>query len=163
MRQSLLCLLALILFCAGCGHSDPNSPARIEARREAQAALELAHQTGLEDGALDAAMELPATERRFDGDAAQQAAYLEGYLEGHAHPPTSATQTLEPGALRRSFQHGFDLGLRDGAQGLDPEPARHRGRYDARTEASFAAGYRQGFGSSDGSIMPLPMRQDRFY
>ena len=165
-RLAVLCLASAL---SACGHGDKQLEASLEQRRRQQQEMRLAHTMGLEDGALDAAMEMRSTLRKYEGSPELQAAYQQGYLEGIKTKPKAeqGPKWREPGALRSAFEHGFDLGLRDHGQGLSPDPTRHEGRYDARDEAAFRIGYRRAYPANsedeEPSLAPPQIRLDRFY
>lgn len=138
-----------LALCACNLHRQPtlqHTKDQVERREQQREAMELANQTGQQDGELDAAMQLPVSPRHFSGPEFCREAYEEGYHEGYSRAQTVLSETRpDPRVLRQAHQHGFDLGLSDRARGLPPDYQRHQGRFDRDHEIPFAGGYRQAY------------------
>lgn len=145
--RPLLALAFISTSLSNCSHSvrpysDKREAARVEGREVMQSAGQLAFDEGRVDGQSDRSNGEPDNYRRHSPmyTPATEKAYADGYREGY-QSSAAATEPERDG----TYNQGFDYGMRDRARGKPSDPDAYVGEIGARSRASFARGYLDGY------------------
>lgn len=120
-------------------YGEAREQLRVGQREQAGEQARLAYERGLDDGRSDALAGEPGRPGAAFDSPALQAAYEDGYTQGHgeAAPPTGT-------AGEAAYRRGYQLGLQDRVAGRAADAGAHAGSHDPRWRGDFERGYHDG-------------------